>query len=216
MRISGENSQIFKMAASAMVTRASALLSLNGCGHKNAGERDSMDEGIVAAAGLLEAAQNNQKTVEAAIQKLEALIKLLQELPRNVTPELRAAVEKSYREELAATRQEFQSLTTNLRYARERIGRAWLQVGGSVVLTAVLAVGAVLAYVLPSAHEIEALRAQKAVLEASVADLTSRGGRIHLKTCANAAEKPRLCALVDPGAGTYGTAGERYMVLKGY
>ena len=175
-----------------------------------------MDEGTIAAAALLEAAQNNQKVAEASFQKLEALIKLLQELPRNVTPELKASIEQVHREELAATRHEFQALTTNLRFARERLARTWLLVGGGVVLTAVLAVAALLLYVLPSSGELEALRSEKAALAAVVADLAARGGLVHLKTCANPGEKPRLCALVDPTAGAFGTPSERYMVLKGY
>src|SRR5258706_9029660 len=110
-----------------------------------------MDEGTIAAAALLEAAQNNQKIVEAVSQKLEALITVLQELPRNVTPELKASIERTHREELAATRHEFQALTTHLRYARGGVARTWLIVGSGVVLTAVLAVTTVLLFVLPSA-----------------------------------------------------------------
>jgi hypothetical protein len=175
-----------------------------------------MDEATIAAAALLEAAQNNQKVAEASFQKLEALIKLLQELPRNVTPELKASIEKAHREELAATRHEFQALTTSLRHARERMTRTWLIVGCGVVLTAVLAVTAVLLFVLPSSQELQALRAEKEQLAAAVADLEARGGHAHFKTCGNPGEKLRLCALVDPTAGGFGTPAERYMVLKGY
>lgn len=175
-----------------------------------------MDEGTIAAAALLEAAQNNQKVAEASFQKLEALIKLLHDLPRNVAPELKASIEQAHREELAATRQEFQALTTNLRYARERMGRTWLAAGAGVVATAVLAVGAMLLFVLPSSKELQALRTEKDQLSATVADLEGRGGRMHLKTCGNPGEKLRLCALVEPTAGAFGTPAERYMVLKGY
>lgn len=175
-----------------------------------------MDESTIAAAALLEAAQNNQKVAEASFQKLEALIKLLQELPRIVAPELKASIEQAHHEELAATRQEFQALATNLRYARERMARTWLAVGAGVVLTAVLSVAAMLLFVLPSSKELQALRAQKDELTAAIADLEARGGRVHLKTCGNPAEKVRLCALVDSTAGAFGTPAERYMVLKGY
>jgi hypothetical protein len=175
-----------------------------------------MDEGTIAAAALLEAAQNNQKVAEASFQKLEALIRLLQELPRNVTPELKASIEQAHREELAATRQEFQALTTNLRLARERMARTWLITGAGVVLTAILAVGALLLFVLPSSKEIQSLRSEKDQLAATVADLETRGGHARLKTCGNPGEKLRLCALVDPTAGAFGTPAERYMVLKGY
>jgi len=175
-----------------------------------------MDAGTVAAAALLEAAQNNQKIVEASTQKLEALIKLLQELPRDITPELKAAIEKAHREELAATRHEFQALTTNLRYARERMARMWLFVGAGIVVAAVLAVAAMLIFVLPSSKEIQALRVEKEQLDATIANLEAQGGKAHLRNCANPGEKSRLCAQVDPSAGTFGTATDRYMVLKGY
>ena len=174
-----------------------------------------MDEGTIAAAALLEAAQNNQKIAEASFQKLEALIKLLQELPRNVTPELKATIERAHREELAATRQEIQALTTGLRYARERMARTWLVVGAGVVLTAVASVVAMLLFVLPSSRELEALRARKAELAQAIADLEAHGGRVHLKPCGTGADKPRLCVLVDPAAGTFGPPSDRYMAVKG-
>jgi len=175
-----------------------------------------MDAGTVAAAALLEAAQNNQKIIEASTQKLEALIKLLQELPRDITPELKAAIEKAHREEVAATRHEFQVITKNLQHARRHMARTWLLVGGAVVFAAVLAVAAVLLFMLPSPKEIQALRTEKEQLEATVGNLEARGGRAHVRNCANPGEKARLCVQVDPAAGTFGTNAERYMVLKGY
>ncbi len=175
-----------------------------------------MDEGTVAAAALLEAAQNNQKIVEASTQKLEALIKLLQELPRDITPELKAAIEKAHREELAATRQEFHALTTNLRYARERMARLWLLVGAGVVVAAVFAVAAMLFFVLPSPKQIQELQAEKDQLAATIADLKARGGSIQMRTCAKPGQKGRLCVAVDPSVGDFGKAeGEHFMVLKG-
>lgn len=175
-----------------------------------------MDEGTVTAGLLLEAAQNNQNVVEASVQKLEALIKLLRELPREIAPELKASIEEAHRQELAATRQEFQALTTNLRRARERMGWTWLAVGGGEVLVAVLAVAAMLLWVLPSPRDLAALRADKAQLEATVATLESHGGRAHLRTCATRGDQSRLCVAVEKGAGEFGPTGEHYMVLKGY
>lgn len=176
-----------------------------------------MDAGTVAAAALLEAAQNNQKIVEASTERLEALIKVLRELPREVTPDLKAAIEKAHREELAATRQEFQALTTNLRYARERMARLWLFIGTGIVVAAVLAVAALLFFVLPSPKQIGELQAEKDQLAATIADLKTKGGNVQLKSCAKPGQKARLCAAVDPSAGEFGKAeGEHFMVLKGY
>lgn len=175
-----------------------------------------MDPGAIAAAALLEAAQNNQKIVEASTKKLEALIKVLREMPRDITPELKAAIEKAHREELAATRQEFQAPTTNLRYARERMARLWLLIGAGVVVAAVLAVAAMLTFVLPSGKEIQALRHDREDLEATIVRLQGQGGRARLRNCGDPGKAQRLCVLVDPGAGLFGNAVDRYMVIKGY
>jgi hypothetical protein len=175
-----------------------------------------MDEGTVTGGLLLEAAQNNQKLVEASVQKLEALIKLLRELPREIAPELKASIEEAHRQELATTRQEFQVLTRNLRHARERMGWTRLAVGGGVVLTAVRAVAALLLWALPSPRELAALRPDKARLEVTVTNLESRGGRAHLRNCANPGDKGRQCIAVEKGAGEFSATGEHYMVLKGY
>ena len=73
---------------------------------------------------------------------------------------------------------------------------------------------------VPSARDLAALRAEKADLEASVAALDRRGGRVQLTHCG---DKKRLCALIDPQqinsdgvAHRYGDKGETWMILKGY
>ena len=105
---------------------------------------------------------------------------------------------------------------------RVHLGRTLLYYGGAVALVAVLAVLAVLAvatmllWVLPAPGEITRLRAEKATLEAAVTDLSARGGRIQLRNCGATGQKTRLCARVDPSAGTFGTDTERSMVLQGY
>ena len=175
-----------------------------------------MDESTVTAGILLEAAQNNQKIVDASIQKLEALTKLLESLPRSVTPEIKASIEAAHREELATTRHEFHLITQHLQLARRRMARMWLLVGGGVVLVAVLAVAAVLVLVLPSPKELQALREEKQQLAATVADLANRGGRAKLRNCANPGDAPRVCIAVDMAAGNFGVGGERFMVIKGY
>jgi hypothetical protein len=51
--------------------------------------------------------------------------------------------------------------------------------------------------------------------EASIADLTKRGGKIALSTCG---PKKRLCVLIEETEGQYGDRklGETYMIPKGY
>ena len=71
---------------------------------------------------------------------------------------------------------------------------------------------------MPSAGEINQLRAERAELQASIADLTVRDGRIHLNECDDRGEKQHLCMRVDAVAGEYGDPrhGKVYMIVKGY
>jgi len=96
----------------------------------------------------------------------------------------------------------------------------WLAVCVAAALGLFSAVMLGVVLLIPSARDLAALRAEKAALEASVAALESRGGRIQLTNCG---DKKRLCALVDPkqfnsdGSTTrYGDKGEYWMILKGY
>jgi hypothetical protein len=71
---------------------------------------------------------------------------------------------------------------------------------------------------VPSVTEMNALRAEREQLQASIADLSQRGGRIKLNSCGNSGERKRLCVLVDQTAGRFGNtqSGEIYMIAKGY
>ena len=53
-------------------------------------------------------------------------------------------------------------------------------------------------FTLPDRAEIEALRSEKAELEANIADLAKRGGRIKLSTCGPA---NRLCVQITAKQG---------------
>lgn len=72
--------------------------------------------------------------------------------------------------------------------------------------------------IVPGAGELAELRAEKAALEANVADLEKRGGRIQLHRCGVNEGSGRLCARVSaPDAGTvYGSNGEKWLILHGY
>ena len=71
---------------------------------------------------------------------------------------------------------------------------------------------------VPSVGQMEQLRAERAELQASIADLTARGGRIQLNECGDPGQRKRLCVLVDAKAGKFGDARrhEIYMIAKGY
>ena len=71
---------------------------------------------------------------------------------------------------------------------------------------------------VPSVGQMNQLRAERAELQASIADLTARGGRIQLNECDDRGEKQRLCVRVDAAAGEFGDPqhGKVYMIVKGY
>ena len=71
---------------------------------------------------------------------------------------------------------------------------------------------------MPTVAEMSALRAERDQLQASIEELTARGGRIKLNSCGNSGERKRLCVLVDQAAGRFGNAqsGDIYMIAKGY
>jgi len=58
-----------------------------------------------------------------------------------------------------------------------------------------------------------ALEAQIPTLQATVNELAAKGGKIKLSECGN---DKRKCVKVNIGMGTFGKAGESYMILDGY
>jgi hypothetical protein len=65
---------------------------------------------------------------------------------------------------------------------------------------------------VPSVSEIAERRADRAQLEASIADLNQRRAKVVLGNCG---PKKRVCVAVDESAGVYGT-GSEYRIVKGY
>lgn len=100
------------------------------------------------------------------------------------------------------------------------VGWKWFAICVASAFGLCLAVMLSTLLLIPSAGDLAALRAEKAALEASVAALERRGGRVKLNTCG---DKKRLCALIDPkqfdSDGTvkrFGDDDEHWMILKGY
>jgi len=58
-----------------------------------------------------------------------------------------------------------------------------------------------------------ALEAQIPTLQAAVDELAAKGGKIKLNVCG---KDQRKCVKVNIGMGTFGKAGESYMILDGY
>ena len=80
---------------------------------------------------------------------------------------------------------------------------------------ALVAIGLTLVAVrwyVPSVRDMQALRAEKAQLEGSIADLKQRGGKLKISHCG---PERRLCVAVDDYAGIFGKDGD-YRIAKGY
>ena len=107
-----------------------------------------------------------------------------------------------------------------LRDSISSVGWKWFAVCVAATFGLFTAVMLGVVLLVPSARDLAALRAEKADLEASVAALERRGGRVKLTNCG---DKKRLCALIDPeqfnSNGTvnqFGGKDEHWMILKGY
>jgi hypothetical protein len=162
-------------------------------------------------AALLDAADVEQARVREAITELKAGGESLQRVVKSAASE--------------ATREALKALQTDIDHARSVVAdlqrlslwrAAWQHVWVALVAIAITVL-AVWWYV-PSVSEMTALRSERAQLQASIEDLTARGGRIKLNTCGNSGERKRLCVLVDQTAGRFGSvqSGEIYMIAKGY
>jgi len=81
-----------------------------------------------------------------------------------------------------------------------------------VALVAIVVTLVAVRWYVPSVSDMQALRAEKAQLTASMADLKQRGGRLQISHCG---PERRLCVAVQDYAGIYGKAGD-YRIAKGY
>ncbi len=81
-----------------------------------------------------------------------------------------------------------------------------------VALVAIVVTLVAVSWYVPSMSDMQALRTEKAQLEASIADLEQRGGKLQISHCG---PERRLCVAVDDYAGIYGQAGD-YRIAKGY
>jgi hypothetical protein len=115
--------------------------------------------------------------------------------------------------------EEFQALGDAGRHATEaleavrRVASARTAVWAVAVVLACAVVPLAVAWImLPSPAQLERLRAARDELEANVALLDRRGGRIDLRRCGPAG---RLCVRVERAAPAYGSQAD-YLIVKGY
>ncbi len=154
---------------------------------------------------LMESAQAHQKLAETHLERLRAHT---QDLDGVVREEIRRTLIDELQELTAESTRAAQALRAMKRAANMR-GLLW-SAGIAVVCTAIPS--AIAHWVLPSAGEIAALRAERDRLVQSVGRLEQRGGRVDWRHCGDAA---RLCVRIDRSAPAYGDRAD-YYIVKGY
>jgi len=153
---------------------------------------------------LLEAAQTQQRSVDESLDRLQAHTRGLDGVVRD---ELRRTLIDELQGVTAATARAVQALNEVKRAVALRTA---LVAAGLTGVTAAISTAAVW-WTVPSARDIEALRAEKAGLERNVADLVAQGGRIEWARCGDAR---RLCVRVERKAA-FGKNAD-YRIAKGY
>lgn len=81
-----------------------------------------------------------------------------------------------------------------------------------VALVAIVITLVAVRWYVPSMSDMQVLRAEKAQLEASIADLEQRGAKLQISHCG---PERRLCVAVDDYAGIFGKDAD-YRIAKGY
>lgn len=154
---------------------------------------------------LMESAQAHQKLAETHLERLRAHTR---DLDGVVREEIRRTLIDELQELTAEGTRAAQALRAMKRAANMRV-LLW-SAGVAVVCTAIPST--IAHWVLPSAGEIAALRAERDRLVQSVGRLEQRGGRVDWRHCGDAA---RLCVRIDRSAPAYGEKAD-YYIVKGY
>ncbi len=165
----------------------------------------AMDEPSMKIGLLMESAQAHQKMAETQLERLRAHTQDLDEIVRE---EIRRTLIEELQSLTAESKRAVQALS-NMKRAANMRGLLW-SAAVAILCTAIPSV--VVRWVLPSASEISALRAEREQLAASVARLKQQGGLVNWRYCGEAV---RLCVRVDRNAPTYGEKAD-YYIVRGY
>jgi uncharacterized protein involved in exopolysaccharide biosynthesis len=154
---------------------------------------------------LMESAQIHQQVAETQLQQLRAHAQGLDGVVRDEIRRTLVEEMKTLFAEVERAIQGFRAMRSALRWR----GLAW-----NAVLAGVLGLApvALTHWAVPSAAEIDALRAERDTLARNVAQLERRGGKVDWRTCGAAA---RLCVRIDREAPVFGGTAD-YYVVKGY
>lgn len=164
-----------------------------------------VDETTMQFGLLMESAQAHQKMAETHLEKLRAHT---QDLDGVVRDEIRRTLVDELDELSAESRRAAQALK-GMKHAAQLRGLVFSV--ATILLSAAIPSG-LACWLLPSPARIEALRARRDELQASVARLEQSGGRIDWRYCG---ERARLCIRVERSAPTYGDKAD-YFIVKGY
>lgn len=168
-------------------------------------ETPAVDDGTVKLGLLMETAHSHQELVDASLKRLQAHT---QDLDQVVRDEIRRA----FVAELGALIDEGARTADMLRSMRRAAGARFGWWAALICVAPGIAVTLLLAWWLPTAGQLTALRAEQARLSAGIARLADSGGRIDLRHCGDSA---RLCVRVDRRAPAYGEQAD-YLVVRGY
>lgn len=185
--------------------------------------------------GLLETVEQQQKNLNIAAAALEATRQAIAVLAREVKEASAAGASAGAVQALAQAGQlvteaarptiaELKQATVSVAQAQSSLRRAtaWVSWQYLALIAAgcaalVLAVWIAVAWQRRELGELQdqkaALEAQIPTLQATVDDLAAKGGKIKLNMCG---KDQRKCVKVNIGMGTFGKAGETYMILDGY
>jgi hypothetical protein len=165
----------------------------------------ALDETTMKFGLLMESAQAHQRLAESHLERLRVHT---QDLDGIVREEIRRTLVEELREVTAESTRAVHALRGMQRVAGLR--GLILSTAAAALSTAVAV--AIARWILPSAEQIDVLRARRDQLAANISRLEQQGARIEWRRCG---ESARLCVHVDRTAPGYGDKGD-YYVVKGY
>jgi hypothetical protein len=165
----------------------------------------ALDDATMQVGLLMESAQTHQRLAETQLEKLRLHT---QDLDGVVRDEIRRTLVQELSMLTVETARATRALE-KIRRSAARRGALWSMGAAAVCALAPLAVAQ---WALPSASEIDALRAQQDQLSSSITKLKAQGAGINWRRCG---EGKRLCVRVDRKAPAYGDKAD-YYVIQGY
>lgn len=159
----------------------------------------ALEQQEAAKAAVADLAQE-RKALAAAVEAIKNASSSLQTATGSAASK---AVTESLNQAPKSAATALNTATTALNDAADKVRNAGAWISWKFALVFALAGAAAVAtnyaigrFTLPDRAEIEALRSEKAQLEASIADLTKRGGKIQFTTCGG-----RLCIEANSNQG---------------